>query len=186
MWKRLVTQSLVFWIAGLVILLDQYAKYLVRRAIPVGEVLSLAPGLDPYFRLLHIENTGAAFGMFQAGGTFFMIVAIIVSIIISYYAARLPSQGQWGLRIALGLQLGGALGNLVDRLVNGPVTDYINVLSVLSTPIFNVADLSITLGVIVLVLLMWGEARHPDQTPTAPADGAARGPVDVGAADQSS
>ena len=173
MLKRLVNQSLVFWVAGLIVLVDQYVKYLVRANLPVGEVYSLAPGLDPYFRLLHIENTGAAFGIFQSAGTIFMIVAIIVSIVISYYATRLP-EGQWALRFTLGLQLGGAVGNLVDRLVNGPVTDFFNVLSFLNTPIFNVADLSITLGVIALVLLMWGEARagKPQGLPAAaePAD----------------
>ncbi|MBL8057042.1 MAG: signal peptidase II [Anaerolineales bacterium] len=176
MLKRLVNQSLVFWIAGAVVLVDQYVKYLVRANLAVGETWSPAPGLDPYFRLLHIENTGAAFGMFQSGGTLFMIVAIIVSVVITYYATRLP-EGQWALRTTLGLQLGGALGNLVDRLVNGPVTDFFNVLSVFNTPIFNVADLSITLGVIALVLLMWGEARapKPHDTPT-PASPPAPGP----------
>jgi signal peptidase II len=158
MLKRLVNQSLVFWIAGLVILIDQYTKYLVRSTLAVGEGWSPAPGLEPYFRLFHIENTGAAFGMFQSGGIVFTVVAIVVSIVIVYYAARLP-EGHWLLRAALGLQLGGAIGNLIDRLVNGPVTDFFNLLSLINTPIFNVADLSITLGVIFLVLLMWHDSR---------------------------
>lgn len=174
MFRKLINQSLVFWIAGLVILIDQYVKYLVRANLPVGEVYSLAPGLDPYFRLLHIENTGAAFGMFQSAGTIFAVIAVIVSVVISYYALRLPD-GQWALRVVLGLQLGGALGNLVDRVVNGPVTDFFNLLSLLNTPIFNIADLSITLGVIALLLMMWAEARQ-SKTKAPPA----AEPVDAG------
>jgi signal peptidase II len=177
MLKRLVNQSLVFWIAGLLVLIDQYSKYLVRSLLDVGETWSPAPGLDPFFRLLHIENNGAAFGMFQTGGTLFAVAAVIVSVVIVYYTLRLPP-GQWALRGALGLQLGGALGNLIDRVVSGPVTDFFNVLSVLNTPIFNVADLSITLGVIALVLLMWRESREAKQK--AANGSPVPGPVDAG------
>lgn len=176
MLKKLVTQALVFWVAGLVILLDQYTKYLVRAELAVGETLSLAPGLDPFFRLLHIENTGAAFGIFQSAGVIFAAVAVVVSVVIVYYAVRLPATGQVALRVVLGLQLGGALGNLVDRAVKGPVTDFLQLLPALSTPIFNVADLSITTGVIVLVLMMWGEARTPRPEPPP----AAAAPPDAG------
>lgn len=174
MFKRLVNHSLVFWVAGLVILVDQASKYLVRARLAVNEALSLAPGLDPYFRLVHIENTGAAFGMFQSGGLVFTVVAVLVSGVIIYYALRLP-EGHWGLRLTLGLQLGGAIGNLIDRLVNGPVTDFFNLLGALNTPVFNVADLSITIGVIVLVLQMGAEARagrqgRPGAAQSGPAD----------------
>ncbi|MBP7692353.1 MAG: signal peptidase II [Anaerolineales bacterium] len=169
MFKRLLNHSLVFWIAGLVILIDQYAKYLVRANLAVGEIYVPAPGWEPYFRLVHIENSGAAFGIFQNGGLVFTVVAIVVSLVISYYATRLP-EGQWALRATLGLQLGGALGNLVDRLVNGPVTDFFQLVSALNTPIFNVADLSITTGVVVLVLMMLGESRgrQPQAAPPSP------------------
>lgn len=158
MFKKIANQQLVFWIAALIILIDQYIKILVRANLPVGSVWAPSPELAPFFRLVHIENSGAAFGMFQSGGTVFGVIAVVVSIVIAYYAARLP-EGQWALRVALGLQLGGALGNLVDRIINGPVTDFFNLMSMWNTPIFNVADLSITTGVLVLVLLMWGESR---------------------------
>lgn len=176
MLKRVINQTLVFLIAGLVIAADQYAKYLVRTRLAVNETLSLAPGLDPFFRLVHIENTGAAFGIFQSGGLVFTVVAIVVSAVIIYYSARLP-EGQWALRAILGLQLGGAVGNLIDRLANGPVTDFFNLLGAFNTPVFNVADLSITVGVILLVLIMWGESRsgrpHSEKSPQA-------GPADAG------
>ncbi|MBL8046435.1 MAG: signal peptidase II [Anaerolineales bacterium] len=163
MFKKIANQQLVYWIGALVILIDQYIKVLVRANMPVGSIWAPTPEIAPFFRFLHIENNGAAFGMFQSGGVIFGAIAVVVSIVIAYYAARLP-EGQWALRVALGLQLGGALGNLIDRVVNGPVTDFFNLMSMWNTPIFNVADLSITTGVVVLVLLMWNESRHAPKT----------------------
>jgi signal peptidase II len=177
--RRIVNQSVVYWIAGLVILLDQYTKYLVRANLALGEAWSPFDWLAPILNIVHIENSGAAFGMFQSGGLIFTVIAIVVSVVIIYYSVRLP-EGQWALRIVLGLQLGGALGNLVDRLMFGPVTDFISLLGILHTPVFNLSDLSITLGVILLVLLMWGEARHANRNAAGtppPAE-----PVDVGGA----
>ncbi len=164
---KLVNQSILFWVAGLVILIDQITKHLVREAMPVGSTWAFSPESAWLFRLLHIENNGAAFGMFQQGGVVFSLIAIIVSGVIVYYGLRLP-EGQWLLRVILGLQLGGALGNLIDRLVRGPVTDFFNVMAVWNTPIFNVADLSITTGVILLLALMLTERRA---TPAPSAEG---------------
>lgn len=177
MLKTVLNRSMVFWIAALVILIDQVIKYQVRANIPVGGTWVPVEGWAPIFQFLHIENTGAAFGMFQAGGLIFTVVAIVVSIVITFYALRLP-EGQWGLRFALGLQLGGAIGNLIDRLVNGPVTDFINLLGAFNTPIFNIADLSITTGVIVLLWLMWRESREAAAAPAAapPDEPASAGP----------
>jgi len=170
MFKKFANLTLVYWVGAFIVLIDQYVKSLVRANMPIGSVWAPSPEIAPFFRLVHIENNGAAFGMFQSGGTVFGVIAVVVSIVIAYYAARLP-EGQWALRVALGLQLGGALGNLVDRVINGPVTDFFNLMSMWNTPIFNVADLSITTGVIMLVLLMWNEGRH---APTAaPAEVAA-------------
>ena len=171
--KRLLNQTLVFGLAALVVFVDQYTKYLVRAHVGVGQTWlpEAWQGLMPYARILHTENTGAAFGMFQAGGQIFAVTAVIVSALIIYYAARLEP-GLWWMRVTLGLQLGGALGNLVDRLVRGPVlaggpvTDFI---SVGSFAIFNVADASISMGVACLVILMLFEAREARKTaPAAP------------------
>jgi signal peptidase II len=129
-----------------------------------GESWNPWPWLAPYARFLHIQNTGAAFGMFKDAGLFFTVVAFIVSGVIIVYAYRLPP-GHWLMRVALGMQLGGAVGNLIDRLVFGPVTDFI---SVGSFAIFNVADASISLGVALLALLMLLEARS-GRTPSEPA-----------------
>lgn len=153
--KRVLNSTLVYLLGAAVILADQYTKHVVRGALAVNESWSPWPWLAPYARILHINNTGAAFGMFKSGGSIFTVIAVVVALVIVYYARQLPP-GQWWMRVALGLQLGGALGNLVDRLVFGPVTDFI---SLGTFAIFNVADASISTGVALLVLLMAWEAR---------------------------
>lgn len=112
--------------------------------------------LAPYFRFVHWENTGAAFGMFQNGGLIFSILAVIVTIFIIGYFPQIPKEEKL-MRVAIAMQLGGAIGNLIDRLVFGPVTDFI---SVGRFPVFNVADSSITVGVGLLLLALWLAERR--------------------------
>jgi signal peptidase II len=162
--KRFINQGLVYLLAGAIVLFDQWTKHLVRASLPVNESWNPWPWLAPYARLLHIQNTGAAFGLFKQAGLFFTLVAIVVSVVIVVYTQRLPP-GHWWMRVALGMQLGGALGNLVDRLTFGTVTDFI---SVGSFAIFNVADASISTGVALLALLMLFESRS-GKTPSEPA-----------------
>jgi signal peptidase II len=91
-------------------------------------------------------------------GGFIAILAVVVAIAIVYYFPRVPRE-DWTLRLAMGLTFGGALGNLIDRLTIGWVTDY---MSIWRFPVFNVADLCITLGVIVLLLGVWSQERSKD------------------------
>jgi signal peptidase II len=142
-------------IAGLVVALDQWTKYLVRVSLAVGEQWNPIDSLAPYVRIINWNNTGAAFGMLPSAGIFFTVVAILVSIAIIYYFPRVPREEHL-LRLALALQLGGALGNLIDRLLQGPVTDFI---SVARFPVFNVADASISLGVLLMIVAMIQDSR---------------------------
>jgi len=154
--KRLLNQSLVYWLAAVIIFVDQYTKHLVRTQLALNESWSPFLWLAPFARILHINNTGAAFGLFKSGGLLFTVIAVIVAAVIIFYAWRLPD-GHWWIRIALGMQLGGAIGNLIDRLMFGTVTDFV---SVGTFAIFNVADASISLGVALLALLMVIESRQ--------------------------
>src|SRR5689334_18782114 len=135
----------LFLTVGAVISLDQWTKWLVRNHIPLNG--SWLPDwllwLAPYARLVFIYNKGAAFGMFQDGSVLFTIVAFLVAGGIVYFYSQIDQQ-DWPLRLAAGLYLGGVLGNLIDRLTQGQVTDFI---SVGSFYIFNVADASINVGV---------------------------------------
>jgi signal peptidase II len=157
---------ILYTIALASIAIDQLTKAWVRANLPIGEPVELVPGFSDWLQLLHIENTGAAFGMFQSGGLIFTIIALIVAAVIVYYSFRLQPQ-QRILAAILGLQLGGAVGNLIDRLLRGPVTDFFSFFSIWNAPIFNVADASITIGVGLLLLLMWLEGRHAQSAPVA-------------------
>ncbi len=157
--NRVVKDNLtLFGIAGVIIALDQWTKWLVRENIEFGaqwlpEWLSW---LSPYARIVHWYNSGAAFGMFQNGNLVFTILAFVVIIAIIYYYPRVELE-DWSLKLAMGFQLGGAAGNLVDRLLVGKVTDFI---SIGTFPVFNVADSSISVGVIVLLLGVWIKERN--------------------------
>lgn len=145
----------------LLIALDQWTKWLVRTNIPFGGSW-LPTGWDwlaPYARIVHWYNTGAAFGMFQNGNAIFTALAVIVIVVILYYYPRVD-RADWTLRIAMGMQLAGAAGNLIDRLTMGKVTDFI---SVGTFPVFNVADASITVGVGALLLGVWLRERAERQ-----------------------
>ncbi len=164
--KRTLNQYLIYLMAVLVIVIDQLAKAWVRANIPVGSTYEIIPGLSQWAQFLHIQNTGAAFGMFQAGGLIFTVVAIVVAVAIVYYSFRIQGDA-WALRLILGLQLGGALGNLIDRLFFGTVTDFISLLAIWNAPIFNIADASITIGVVLMLLtmLLSPAERHDPQIP---------------------
>jgi len=150
--KLLRIYSLLIIVATIIISLDQYTKYLVRQNLDIWtETWVPWDWMLPYVRIVHIPNTGVAFGMFQGFGDIFSIVAIIVALIIIFYFPRVPIS-DWSLRLAMSLQLSGALGNLIDRLTIGHVTDFV---SVGNFPVWNIADASITIGVVVLILGVW-------------------------------
>jgi len=140
-------------IAALIVALDQWTKWLVRVNIPDGGVwLPEALGwLSPYARIVHWHNTGAAFGMFQDAGMVFTVLAFIVIAAIIYYYPHVENS-DWSLRLAMSMQLGGAIGNLIDRLTIGRVTDFI---SIGTFPVFNIADASISIGAAILLLGVW-------------------------------
>ncbi len=144
-------------ISGLVVALDQWSKYFVRLNLAPREQWVPWEWLAPYARIINSSNTGAAFGFFKDGALFFTVVAVLVSIAIIIYYPRVPSS-QTSLRVALALQLGGAIGNLADRLLqDGQVTDYI---SVARFPVFNIADAAIFLGVVILLTSSFIEGRR--------------------------
>jgi len=138
--------------AGFVVSLDQLTKALVRQNIPLGGSWMPVEWLSPYARIVHWYNSGAAFGIFQNGSLIFASLAVVVILLIIYYFPQVPA-GDWTFRLALALQLAGAAGNLLDRIMfAGKVTDFI---SIGKFAVFNIADASITVGVIVLLIGAW-------------------------------
>jgi signal peptidase II len=152
--------------SGLIVAVDQWTKYLVRSQLDVGETWMPLSWLAPYARVIHWNNTGAAFGLFPSASLVFTVVALLVSVAILIYFPRVPAS-QWPLRSALVLQFAGALGNLIDRVVLGTVTDFI---SVGTFPVFNLADASISVGVAVLVAGMWLEDRRRPRDAGSPGE----------------
>jgi signal peptidase II len=133
-----------------VIALDQGTKALVRSSVAVGDSDGVFPGVE----IVHVRNEGVAFSRFSGGGT---VVAVIVGAallaLVAYFVTHLDKPLVW---LPTGMLLGGALGNVIDRLRDGAVTDFIKLPG---WPAFNVADVSITFGVLVL-LYVTERPRH--------------------------
>ncbi len=146
---------LVLLVAAIVVLLDQLTKEWVRTNIEKYTYIIPIPQLDKYFIIEHVENTGAAFGILQNRNQLLTLVVIAVAIAILVYAQRIPYD-QRLIRVFMGMQLGGALANLIDRVTLGYVTDFIRVgiPGVYYWPSFNIADSSVVLGVIGLGIMI--------------------------------
>lgn len=149
--KHLKSYILLFVLAALIISTDQWTKHLVRSQLQFGQTWVPWDWLAPYARIVYWHNSGAAFGLGQNLSLLFTILAIVVGCAIIIYYPQIPLE-DWPLRVALGMQFGGAMGNLIDRLTIGFVTDFI---SVGNFPVFNVADSSVSVGVAVLIIGMW-------------------------------
>ncbi len=148
-------------VAVVVLIADQASKAWTVQNIPLNTTFDIIPSLKDIFVLTHITNSGAAFGLFPQLSIVFTFVALAVSVAIVFYYRSIPS-GQWLVRLSLGLQLGGAIGNLIDRLRFGSVID---LFYVRFWPVFNVADSAIVCGV---VLLMWHLMRTSSKPETVP------------------
>jgi len=147
-------------IALLVIVLDQVSKHYVELNLHIGVPWNPIESLSRYVSFTYITNKGAAFGMFPTLSTFFTVIPIVVVIVILIYYRRLSNR-QWMMNIGLGLQLGGALGNLIDRIRVGYVVDFIDFKV---WPVFNIADSSIVVGVAILALsILRDEEKAPQQ-----------------------
>lgn len=149
----------LFIIAAVIVLFDQITKVLVRTNLAIGETWVPWPWLAPYARIIHWTNTGVAFGMFQGKSVLFAVLAFVVACAIVYYYPMVPTEDKV-LRFALAMQLGGALGNLIDRVVVGEVTDFV---SLGNFAIFNVADSCITVGVGILLIGVWMQDKRERQ-----------------------
>lgn len=128
--------------------------------IPLGESWTFHPMIAGLFRFTFITNTGAAFGMFPQLGSVLMVIAIIVVIGVIAFSHHLPITDIW-VRISMGLILGGAMGNLSDRILRSYVVDFVDIGF---WPIFNIADLSIVLGVAILSYCLWEEENKLDSS----------------------
>jgi signal peptidase II len=148
---------LLIQLAIFVFLADQFSKYLVRESLLLHESFPR----EGFFRITHTFNTGSIFGLFQGYNTPLILVSFIgVAVLILLYRTQRYPTGL--LRLSLGLQLGGAFGNLVDRVRQGHVTDWVDVGP---WPVFNVADASIVTGLVILAFLFVMAERYTSALP---------------------
>ncbi len=153
--------SMVAVVATIVLVVDQLSKSLVLTFLAPGAAhaeVVIVPGL---LRFYYVENTGAAFGLFQGKNPLLGFLAFSVVVVLVVWFRELVRY--WPGALALGLQLGGAVGNLVDRFRHGFVVDFIDFPF---WPTFNVADSAITIGVLMVlyVLLRQGQQESPKAT----------------------
>ncbi len=142
--RRWITPATALVVLGL----DQLSKSLVRSRIPLGASWAPFKGVERFFSFTHVTNRGIAFGLLPEWGDYFLYVGIIVVFLLLLYHYRLKETSPF-LYFCFGMQIGGALGNLMDRIRYGCVTDF---LDFKFWPVFNVADSSITVGTLLLLL----------------------------------
>jgi len=149
-----------------IVIVDQITKALVRANIPLHDSVPVIPG---FLNLAHVRNSGAAFGFLNAvdfpyKSAVVALVAASALMGIAFYAARVSSQDR-AARLGLAMIVGGALGNLIDRLALGSVVDFVDVVfGSWHFWAFNVADSAITLGVAAMMIDMIGLGRHVSTT----------------------
>jgi len=144
-----------FGIAGLIVIADLLSKVLIRASVPAFRTIHVIPH---FFNIVHAENPGIAFSFFaDASGLWrsVLLIGLSAAVIVFIVIALLRGGGgnNWTLRIGLALILGGAIGNLYDRVATGTVTDFVEVYAGDHYfPAFNVADSAITIGACLLLL----------------------------------
>lgn len=161
-----------WWPFGLTLLIlsiDRATKHLIETKVQSWDTVTVIPGL---FQIIHTRNTGIAFSMFADSSSsrgnpllvFFSIAVMLLVTSLLWTACKPASKEHWTLRAALALVLGGAVGNLFDRIVFGSVTDFLDFFwSGHHFPIFNIGDSAITVGAALLLLNLW-MVRRPAES----------------------
>jgi signal peptidase II len=165
----------LFATALIIVVSDQAVKRVVVRVLGMGETRDV---WGSFFRLTRTENTGAAFGIFRGQGTWFIVISALAAVAIVFFRreiARMRSLHQ----LAFGLILGGAVGNLIDRIRIGAVVDYLDIgFGAHRWPAFNIADSAISIGVVLLAFHLVFASDHSledvstnaDRVPTSPSE----------------
>ena len=145
--------------AALVVILDQITKQIIWHH---GQNYDI---IDGFLYITLVKNTGAAFGLFPGGRLFFIVASIIAAVFIVYAATRLPRE-QRHKRLYLGIILGGAVGNLIDRALWGEVIDFIRIgIAGHYWPVFNVADMGVSVGAVLLLIGLVRDGKSDQDAP---------------------
>ena len=159
-------RRLEIWVPIVIVALDQLTKAIVRATLPLHASVTVIPGVMDF---THVRNTGAAFGLLNAADFRFKtvligVIAVTALVGVGIYAASL-ARHEIMARVGLALIIGGAAGNLIDRVVIGSVVDFVDVYwQTYHFWAFNVADSAITVGAAVMILDMLGIGTHVSKT----------------------
>jgi len=168
--------SILVFVTAAVLAIDQYTKHLAVEYLKDGRIVDVVSG---YFRLLYVENPGAAWGFLSQTASsfrlpFFYIISALAILLIGYYFHKLSSNA-WAMMISLSLILGGALGNLIDRIKNNFVVDFVDwYYKNNHWPTFNIADAAITAGVVLMILAILLEKKDGETEVSSNETGKAR------------
>ena len=143
LFKRFASEIAFFIAALTVIVIDQVSKYFIRTELTIGQKIPA----EGFFQITRCNNTGGVFGLFADQAFLITIIAVVGIVAILVYS-RYPAFNGFLVKIALGLLLGGAIGNLIDRIRFGWVTDFIHVGG---WPVFNLGDSAIVIGVVIMM-----------------------------------
>jgi signal peptidase II len=151
---------LVVGVAVAVFVLDRVTKSWVVENIPLGTARSI---VGDYVRIVHAQNTGAAFGLLPERTTLLSVLSVLAVLAIVYYYRQIASNSSL-VSATLGMQLGGAFGNLLDRVTQGYVVDFVDIgFGDIRFWAFNVADSSIVVGIILVTAALWYEEHRSDR-----------------------
>jgi signal peptidase II len=173
----------ILWIALAIFLLDQATKWIVHSTMQLHQSISV---LGDFFRLTYVENRGMAFGIHVSHHVFFTVFAILASLVILLYLFKIKGEEIWP-RLAMTIILGGALGNLLDRIFRGQVVDFLDFeffdvhlpafrflllqfpgYEMERWPVFNVADIAVTVGMIMLLIYIVFLENRSEKGPETP------------------
>lgn len=146
----------LYYLSLFIAITDLIVKALVKHLFKLNTMYQIIPN---FFSIYYLKNTGAAFSLLQDNTLFLIILSIVILIILHNYI-RKEKDLLNDIKIPLGIVIGGIYGNLIDRIINHSVTDYLsfNILGY-NFPVFNIADVAITLGALVLIINIMKESR---------------------------
>ena len=151
---------LLVFVAALVLALDQIAKALVIANMQNGQTIEVIPALAPYFQFTRVPNTGIAFGMLTGGNFILLVLTSIVVVVLFFVYSKLPTQATVQ-HVAFAMIIGGAIGNIIDRIRFGHVVDFVHItIPNLISNVSNFADHFVVLGVIIILVDSFLEERR--------------------------
>jgi len=144
-----------YLIAALIVIADQAIKYFVHNSMRISQSIPLVKNV---LQLTYVRNTGAAFSLFVGFSSYLVVIGLIVAAVVVYFHYKGPKKNYY-LQVGLAFVLGGSLGNLIDRVFRGYVIDYVDIMI---WPVFNLADIMINVGVILIAYKLFAEEEKKD------------------------